>query len=119
MIRLYKNIIKTQKYIINILGSIEPAIVSVCWDKNTSKILLGILSLGCSVIFVASFISMFIFFTYAILAGLHYSCIQTIDFVTPFVIYLSKHHHYHHQGLKVVRYLKLILWVVGIVTPQL
>jgi hypothetical protein len=24
------------------LGSIEPAIVSVCWDKNTSKILLGI-----------------------------------------------------------------------------
>jgi hypothetical protein len=38
----------------------------------------------------------FIFFTSAILAGLHYSYIRTIDFVTPFVvIYLSKHHHLH------------------------
>jgi hypothetical protein len=43
---------------------------------------------------------MFIFFTYAILAGLHYSCIRTIDFVTPFVvIYLSKHHHHHHHNI--------------------
>jgi hypothetical protein len=28
----------------------------------------------CSVIFIASIICMFIFFTHAILAGLHYSC---------------------------------------------
>jgi hypothetical protein len=34
---------------------------------------LAILSLGCSVTSVASIIFMFIFFTYAILAGLHYS----------------------------------------------
>jgi hypothetical protein len=33
---------------------------------------LDILSLGCSVISLVSIICMFIFFTYAILAGLHY-----------------------------------------------
>jgi hypothetical protein len=36
--------------------------------------------------------------SYAMLAGLHYSFIRTIDFVTPFfVIYISKHHHHHHH----------------------
>jgi hypothetical protein len=56
---------------------------------------LAILSLGCSVLSIAFIIIGF--FTYAILAGLYYSCIRTIDFVTPFFeICLSKHHH-HHQ----------------------
>jgi hypothetical protein len=35
---------------------------------------LAILSLGCSVISIAFIIDRFIFFTYAILAGLHYTC---------------------------------------------
>jgi hypothetical protein len=40
---------------------------------------------------------MYICFTHVILAGLHPSCIRTIDFVTPLVvIHLSKHHHHHH-----------------------
>jgi hypothetical protein len=59
---------------------------------------LAILSLGCFVISKAFIFCRLIFFTYAILAGLNYSCIRAIDFSTPFVvIYLIKHHH-HHQS---------------------
>jgi hypothetical protein len=39
-----------------------------------ARYVLAILSLGCSVVSIAAIICMFIFFTYAILAGLHYSC---------------------------------------------
>jgi hypothetical protein len=47
---------------------------------------------------MVSIIYMFIFFPYSILAGLHYSCIRTIDFVTILVVIcLSKHHHHHHH----------------------
>jgi hypothetical protein len=65
--------------------------------RNPLGNVLAISSLGCSVISITCIICRFIFFTYAILAGLHYSCIRTIDFVTPFVVIcLSKHHHHHH-----------------------
>jgi hypothetical protein len=40
------------------------------------------------------------FYNYTFLAGLHYSCVRTIDFVGPLVaIYLSKHYHYYHHNI--------------------
>jgi hypothetical protein len=56
---------------------------------------------------------MFTYFIYAILAGLHYSCIWTIDFVIPRIVILSKH-HYHTPGEEMTHYtMNLILeaWI--------
>jgi hypothetical protein len=43
------------------------------------------------------YVFIIIFFTYALLAGLHYSCIRIIDFVTFFVVISSSKVHHHHM----------------------
>jgi hypothetical protein len=50
---------------------------NVFWAIGTAASLgnvLAILSLSCSVTYIAFIICRFVFFTYAILAGLHYTC---------------------------------------------
>jgi hypothetical protein len=64
-------------------------------------------------IYIYSIICRFTFFMYAILAGLHNSCIWTRDFVTTFIVILSKH-HYHTSGEEMTHYtMNLILeaWI--------